>query len=104
VASNSLLALKAALPPAMAGLVAPLMTMLHESVGHLGIAAAWQKWSAALEVGIIIILTAVIAQSGEIVRLVGVLSVATAETSLYEGFTSVAARFLFDFFSRAKFR
>jgi hypothetical protein len=41
VASSSLPALKAALPPLMAGLVAPLMTLLYESVGHLGIAMAW---------------------------------------------------------------
>jgi hypothetical protein len=66
--------------------------MLCESVGHLGVAMAWQKC------------TALIVQSGEIVRLVGVLSAVTAETSLYEGLTSVAAGVLFDFFSRAKLR
>jgi hypothetical protein len=104
VASRQLPALKAALPPLMAGLVAPLMTLLYESVGHLGVATAWQKWGATRETGIIIIWTAVIVQSGEIVRLVGVLSAVTAETSLYEGFTSVAAGVLFDFFSRAKLR
>jgi hypothetical protein len=73
------------------------MTLLYESVAHLGVAMAWQKWGATRETAIIIILTALIVQSGEIVRLVGVLSAVTAETSLYEGFTSVAAGVLFDF-------
>jgi hypothetical protein len=88
----------------MAGLVAPLMTLLCESVAHLGVAMAWQKWGATRETGIFTIGTALIVQSGEIVRLVGVLSAATAETSLHEGSTSVAAGVLFDFFSRTKLR
>jgi hypothetical protein len=104
VASSQLPALKAALPPAMAGLVAPLMTLLYESVAHLGLATAWQQWGETRETGIITILTAVIVQSGEIVRLVGVLSAVTAETPLHEGFTSVAAGVLFDWFARTKLR
>jgi hypothetical protein len=41
VASAFLPALKATLPPAMAGLVAPPITLLYESVAHLGLATAW---------------------------------------------------------------
>jgi hypothetical protein len=46
----------------------------------------------------------VVVQSGEIVRLVGVLSAITAGTPLIEGFTSVVAEVLFDFFARTKLR
>jgi hypothetical protein len=105
IASNLLPTLKAVLPVEMAGLVAPAITLLYETVAYMLLVRAWQRWGAQREMGNFTIIAALIVQSGEIVRLVGVLSaINSAEGPLYEGMVSVAAGIVFDVFARTKVR
>jgi hypothetical protein len=102
--SNLLPVLKVTLPANMAGLVAPATTLLYENVAYLFLATAWTRWGAQREASIFVILAAMVVQSGETIRLTGVLSAVTAENPLYEGIISIMAGVVFESFARTKLR
>jgi hypothetical protein len=100
IATSFLHDLKDAVPVVvLAGLVAPATTLLHEAVGHLFLVMSWQRWGAKRKMAIAVILTALIAECGKIVRLVGVLSAVNAEDPLQRIFlTTSESRWSFHFY------
>jgi hypothetical protein len=104
ITTATLPALKDALPDMMAGLVAPVITLLYEATGHLFLVMSWKRWGAERKMAILSILTALIVECGEIVRLVGILSAVTAEDPLSEGMIGVVGGVISDIFARTKLR
>jgi hypothetical protein len=86
----------------MAGLVASVITHLCEAAGYLFLVMPWQRRGAERKRAVLVILTALIAECGEIACLV--LSAVNAEDPLYEGMIGVLGGVTSDVFARTKLR